>query len=74
MGELAAALESTPTSSSTFPILRRRPRNLAACAQAGVAVLVGTTGLPADIDAHAAQAARRVPVMIASNTSLGVTC
>lgn len=47
--------------------------NLATCADAGVAVLVGTTGLPADIESHAARAAQRVPVMIASNTSLGVT-
>ncbi len=46
---------------------------LAACAKAGVALLVGTTGLPADIDTHAMQAAQRVAVMIASNTSLGVT-
>ncbi len=47
--------------------------NLDACAQAGVAMLVGTTGLAADIDAHAARAAQHIPVMIASNTSLGVT-
>jgi 4-hydroxy-tetrahydrodipicolinate reductase len=72
VGELASALEdadvvvdfSDPSSAAA---------NLAACAQAGVAVLVGTTGLPADIGAHAAQAAQRVAVMIASNTSLGVT-
>jgi 4-hydroxy-tetrahydrodipicolinate reductase len=72
VGELSAALASAdvvvdfsdPASTSS---------NLAACAQAGVAVLVGTTGLPHDIEVHATQAAARVPVMIASNTSLGVT-
>lgn len=48
-------------------------RNLRACADAGVAVLVGTTGLGADVESAAAQAAGRVPVLIASNTSLGVT-
>jgi 4-hydroxy-tetrahydrodipicolinate reductase len=36
-------------------------------------MLVGTTGLVADIETHAARAALRIPVMIASNTSLGVT-
>lgn len=52
---------------------RSTAANLATCADAGVALLVGTTGLPAGLDSHAARAASRVPVMIASNTSLGVT-
>lgn len=47
--------------------------NLAACARARVAALVGTTGLGADAEQAARAAAVRVPVLIAANTSVGVT-
>lgn len=47
--------------------------NLARCAEQGVAALVGTTGLSDDVEAAAAAAAERIPVLIAANTSLGVT-
>jgi len=47
--------------------------NLATCARRGVALLVGTTGLGADVEPAAAAAAAHIPVLIASNTSLGVT-
>ena len=47
--------------------------NLARCAEHGVAALIGTTGLGADVEAAAAAAAQRIPVLIAANTSLGVT-
>ncbi|MFM7707411.1 MAG: 4-hydroxy-tetrahydrodipicolinate reductase [Gammaproteobacteria bacterium] len=47
--------------------------NLAACARARVAALVGTTGLGADVEAAAQSAAAQVPVLIAANTSVGVT-
>ena len=47
--------------------------NLARCAEQGVAALVGTTGLSNDVEAAAAAAAERIPVLIAANTSLGVT-
>ena len=47
--------------------------NLAAAAAAGVAALVGTTGLDAAAQSAANDAARRVPVIVAANTSLGVT-
>jgi 4-hydroxy-tetrahydrodipicolinate reductase len=47
--------------------------HLATCAARGVAVLVGTTGLDAGVDPVAAAAAQRVPVLIAPNTSIGVT-
>ena len=47
--------------------------HLATCASRGVAVLVGTTGLDAGVDSVAAAAAQRVPVLIAPNTSIGVT-
>lgn len=48
-------------------------RHLRACAASRVAVLIGTTGLGADVEPAALAAADRVPVLIASNTSLGVT-
>ena len=47
--------------------------NLESCAARGVAALVGTTGLGPEVEAAAAAAARRIPVLIAANTSLGVT-
>jgi len=47
--------------------------NLEACARARVAALVGTTGLGADAEAAAQSAAARIPVLIAANTSVGVT-
>jgi 4-hydroxy-tetrahydrodipicolinate reductase len=47
--------------------------NLAACARHGTAVLVGTTGLGPEALAAAAAASARVPVIVAANTSLGVT-
>ena len=47
--------------------------HLATCASRGVAVLVGTTGLDVGVDSVAAAAAQRVPVLIAPNTSIGVT-
>jgi 4-hydroxy-tetrahydrodipicolinate reductase len=43
-----------------------------ACAAAGVALLVGTTGLDAKTHAVLKQAALRIPVLIAPNTSVGV--
>lgn len=55
---------SSPTSTAA---------NLAACARAGVPALVGTTGLGADAELAAQRAAERIPVIIAANTSLGVT-
>jgi len=47
--------------------------NLAACARARVAALVGTTGLDADVETAAQTAAAHIPVLIAANTSVGVT-
>lgn len=47
--------------------------NIAAAASAGVAVLVGTTGLETAAQKAATAAAQRVPVIIAANTSIGVT-
>ncbi len=47
--------------------------NLTICAHAGVPIVVGTTGLDADVYSAADAAAQHIPVLIAANTSLGVT-
>ncbi len=46
--------------------------NLAACEASGVALLLGTTGLPPAAHAALAVAAMRIPLLVAANTSLGV--
>ncbi|MBS0389389.1 MAG: 4-hydroxy-tetrahydrodipicolinate reductase, partial [Proteobacteria bacterium] len=47
--------------------------HLRASAGAGVPLLLGTTGLGADIPGLVAEAARTIPVLVTANTSLGVT-
>ena len=47
--------------------------NLAACASAGVPIVIGTTGLDADAHSAADLAAEQIAVLVAANTSLGVT-
>ena len=47
--------------------------NTRACVQTGVPLLVGTTGFDAITRAGLEAAARRIPVLIAPNTSLGVS-
>ncbi|MEY2625066.1 MAG: hypothetical protein RL412_841 [Pseudomonadota bacterium] len=47
--------------------------NLAACVRHGVAALVGTTGLGDEAARAANEASSRIPVLVAANTSLGVT-
>ncbi len=48
------------------------PASAAACAAAGVALLVGTTGLDAEGQASLDAAAARIPVLLAPNTSLAL--
>lgn len=71
-GELSAVLDAADVVVD-FSDPASTAGHLAACAAAEVALLVGTTGLPPEIELHATRAAARAPVMIASNTSLGVT-
>ena len=47
--------------------------NLAACCAAGKPLLVGTTGLAAELKPEIERAARHIPLLVAANTSLGVT-
>lgn len=68
-----AAGGETPDVMIDFSSPAATAANLAACARARVAALVGTTGLGADAEAAAQAAAERVPVLIAANTSVGVT-
>lgn len=48
-------------------------RHLDGCAAAGVAALICTTGLATPVYARADECAGHIPVLIAANTSLGVT-
>jgi 4-hydroxy-tetrahydrodipicolinate reductase len=45
--------------------------NLAACVAAGVPLLLGTTGLPEELQGPLAGAARSIALLVAPNTSLG---
>jgi len=47
--------------------------NLAACIVAGKPLLVGTTGIAAELKPEIERAARHIALLIAANTSLGVT-
>jgi 4-hydroxy-tetrahydrodipicolinate reductase len=47
--------------------------NLAACVAANKPLLIGTTGLPSSLDHDFERAARHIPLLIAPNTSVGVT-
>lgn len=46
---------------------------LDACDRAGTALLVGTTGYARELAARFEAAARRIPLLVAANTSLGIT-
>jgi 4-hydroxy-tetrahydrodipicolinate reductase len=47
-------------------------RNAEACAGAGVALVVGSTGFTPEAKARVAEAARRIPVVLSPNMSVGV--
>lgn len=47
--------------------------NLAACCASGKPLLIGTTGLTADVRHELERAARHIPLLVAPNTSLAVT-
>src|ERR1700730_5651461 len=46
---------------------------LRACHRAGKALLIGTTAFAGDLEAQLEAAARDIPLLIAANTSIGVT-
>jgi 4-hydroxy-tetrahydrodipicolinate reductase len=47
--------------------------HISACAEARVPLLLGTTGIGSEVIAAAGRAATKIPLLIASNTSIGVT-
>jgi len=49
------------------------PATLAACRAARKALLIGTTGYQASLEREFEAAAREIPLLVAANTSLGVT-
>ncbi len=49
------------------------PANLAACVAAGKPLLIGTTGLTPQLQRELERAAQRIPLLVAANTSIGVT-
>lgn len=71
-GELAAAL-SRADLMIDFSTPRATVAHLEAAAAAGVAALVGTTGLTVEAEEAAERLAARIPVLIAANCSIGVT-
>lgn len=56
-----------------FSNARATAANLAACRAARKALLIGTTGFPAELNAEFDSAARDIPLLVAPNTSVGVT-
>lgn len=52
---------------------RATAANLAACCAVGKPLLIGTTGLAADVQQELERAARHIPLLVAPNTSLGIT-
>jgi 4-hydroxy-tetrahydrodipicolinate reductase len=79
-----AAPAGVPVSAALAPLLRSAQlvidfshaaaaaANLAACVQARVPLLLGTTGLEPSLDAQLTEAARHIALLVAPNTSLGV--
>ncbi len=56
-----------------FSTASAAPRQVDLCAAARVPLLLGTTGLGTEMGPIAAQAAERIPLLMAANTSLGAT-
>jgi 4-hydroxy-tetrahydrodipicolinate reductase len=55
-----------------FSTAAAAPAHVAACALHRVALLLGTTGLGAEMPAILERAAQRIPLLVTANTSLGV--
>lgn len=70
--DLAAAVGSADVVID-FSNARAAAANLAACRAARKALLIGTTGFAAELSAEFDSAAREIPLLVAPNTSVGVT-
>jgi 4-hydroxy-tetrahydrodipicolinate reductase len=69
---LAAAIASADVVID-FSNARATAANLAACRAARKALLIGTTGFAAELSGEFDSAAREIPLLVAPNTSVGVT-
>jgi 4-hydroxy-tetrahydrodipicolinate reductase len=70
--DLAAALAQADVAID-FSSAAATAANLAACRAAGTPLLIGTTGFAPALEAGLAAAARAIPLLVAANTSFGVT-
>lgn len=70
--DLAAALGEAHVAID-FSSAAATAHNLAACRAAGTPLLIGTTGFAPGLEADFAAAARVIPLLVAANTSIGVT-
>ena len=70
--DLAGAL-ATCDVALDFSHPRATAANLAACCAAGKPLLIGTTGLGTDVQHELERAARHIALLVAPNTSLGIT-
>ncbi|EQD40981.1 dihydrodipicolinate reductase, partial [mine drainage metagenome] len=71
--DLAGALQNADVAID-FSLPEASGAHLAACRASGIPLLIGTTGLAQALgEADLAQAAQHIALLVASNTSLGVT-
>ena len=70
--DLATALSQVDVAID-FSNAQATQSNLTACRQARKPLLIGTTGFAFDLTAAFAEAAKDIPLLVAANTSLGVT-
>lgn len=70
--DLAAALDRADVAID-FSSAAATAHNLTACCAAGTPLLIGTTGFAPGLEADFVSAARAIPLLVAANTSLGVT-
>ena len=69
--DVAAALTGAGVAID-FSSAQATAANVAACAQARVPLMLGTTGLGSDAESALAKAAREIPLIVAANTSLAL--
>jgi 4-hydroxy-tetrahydrodipicolinate reductase len=70
--DLAAALAGRPAAVVDFTHFEASAACAEACARAGVAAVIGSTGFTPEARARVAAAARQVPVVLSPNMSVGV--
>lgn len=70
--DVAGALTSADVAID-FSSARATAANIAAARAARKPIVIGTTGFPAEVGAHIDAAAKEIPVLVAPNTSVGVT-